>query len=140
MNMWRLLSSILLMDLILGNGLNSKEKKVRKNLIQIQIQVHKVQGQYQYHHIDRIRNRLSQPEEDNIITYDLDVLKEIKHVIKRDNRYKELPFRTVRAVRELILNRRKRGSRGGINNPIAPEKPNGLVKKSLRTVPYASNK
>ena len=84
MNMWRLLSSIFLMDLILGNGLNSKEKKVRKNLIQIQIQVHKVQGLYQYHHIDRNRDKLSQPEKDSIITYDLDALNEIKHVTKRD--------------------------------------------------------
>ena len=66
----------------MGNGINSKEKKVRKNLIQIQIQVHKVQGHYQYHHIDRYRDRLSQPENNNIITYDLDALKEIKHVTK----------------------------------------------------------
>ena len=108
MNVWRLLSSIFLMDLILGNGINSKEKKVRKNLIQIQIQAHKVHGHYQYHHIDRYRDRLSQPENNNIITYDLDSLKEIKHVTKRDNRYKQLSFGTVGAVRELKLNRRKR--------------------------------
>ena len=43
-------------------------------------------------------------------------------------------------MRELKLNRRKRGSRAGINIPIALEKPNGVVKKNLRTVPYASNK
>ena len=75
MNMWRLLSSIFHMDLIRGNGLNSKEKKARKNLIQIQIQKHQVQGHYQYHHIGRNRDRLSQLEKDNIITYDLVALK-----------------------------------------------------------------
>ena len=41
---------------------------------------------------------------------------------------------------ELKLNRRKRGSRGGINNATVLEKPTGMVKKNLRTVPYASNK
>ena len=43
-------------------------------------------------------------------------------------------------MKELKLNRRKTGLRGGINNPIVLEKPNGVVKKNLRTVPYASNK
>ena len=76
----------------MGNGRNLKEKKVRKNLIQIQIQVQKVHGQYQ----EDYRDRISQPESNNIITYDLGALKEIKHVTKRDNRYKELLFGTVR--------------------------------------------
>ena len=43
-------------------------------------------------------------------------------------------------MRELKLNRRKRGLRGRINNPTVLENPNGVVKKNLRTVPYASNK
>ena len=92
----------------MGNGRNLKEKKVIKYLIRIQVQ--KGQGQYQEHQQDRI----SQPECKNIITYDLDALREIKHVTKRDNRYNKLPFGTVRTVCELKLNRRKRGSRGVI--------------------------
>ena len=52
MNMWWLLSTIFLTDLIMGNGRNLKEKKVRKNLIKIQTQVQKVQGHYQYHHTE----------------------------------------------------------------------------------------
>ena len=126
------------MDLIIGNGRNLKEKKVRKNLIHIQTQIQIVQGHYQYHHRDRYRDRISQPESNNIITYDLDALKEIKHVTKKDNRYKQLPFGTVTAVRELKLNRRKRGSRGGQNgiHPLTLEKPTGVVKKNLRTLPY----
>ena len=67
---------------------------MRKNSIQIQIQ--KVQAQYQEHYRDK--DRISQPESNNIITYDLDALGEIKHVTKRDNRYKQLPFGTVRTV------------------------------------------
>ena len=43
---------------------------------------------------------------------------EIKHVTNWGKRYKQLPFGTVRTVRELKLNRRKKGSRGGINKPI----------------------
>ena len=39
--MWWFLSTLFHMDLIMGNGRNSKEKKVRKNLIQIQMQVQK---------------------------------------------------------------------------------------------------
>ena len=137
MKMWKLLSSIFLTDLILGNVINSKENKDRKNLIQIQTQVHKVQ---RHHHINSYRSRISQLENNNIITYDLDALMEIKHVTNRDKRYKQLPFGTVRTVRELKLNRRKRGSRGGINKPIVLEKPTGVVKKNLRTSPSVSNK
>ena len=65
---------------------------------------------------------------------------EIKHVTNRDKRYKQLSFGTVRIVRELKLNRRKRHSRGGINKPIVLEKPTGVVKKNLRTLLYVSNK
>ena len=117
----------------MGNGRNLKEKKVRKNLIQIQTQVQIVQGHYQYHHRDRYRDRISQLESTNIITYDLDALKEIKHATKKDNRYKQLPFGTVKAVRELKLNRTKRGSRDGQNgiDPLMFVKPPGVVKKIL---------
>ena len=82
---------------------------MRKYLIQIQTQVQIFQGHYQRHHRDRNRDRISQPKSNNIITYDLDALKEIKHVTKKDNRYEQLPFGTGRAVRELKLNRRERG-------------------------------
>ena len=78
----------------MGNGRNLKEKKVRKNLLQIQVQ--KVQGQHQEHFRDR--DRISQPESNNIITCDLDALKETKHVAERDNRYKQLLFGVVRTV------------------------------------------
>ena len=98
MNMWRLLSSIFLTDLILGNAINSKENKDRKNPIQIQTQVHKVQ---RHHHTNSYRGRISQLENNNIITYNLDALMEIKHVTDGDKRYKQLPFGTVRTVREL---------------------------------------
>ena len=53
----------------------------------------------------------------------------MKHVTKRDNRYKLSPFG---AVRELKLNKRKRGLRGGhngINNPLMLEKPTGWYRK-----------
>ena len=36
----------------IGKGNILKRKEEEENLIQIQIQVHKVQGHYQYHHID----------------------------------------------------------------------------------------
>ena len=137
MNMWRLLSSIFLTDLILGNVINSKENKDRKNLIQIQTKVHKVQRQ---NHINSYRGRISQQENNNIITYDLDVLTEVKHVTDKDKRYKQLPLGTVGSVRELKLKRRKRGSRGGINKPVVLKKPTGVVKKNLRTLPFVSNK
>ena len=65
---------------------------------------------------------------------------EIKHVTNRDKRYKQLSFGTVRPVRELKLNRRKRGLRGGINKPIVLKKPTGVIKKNLRTLPSVSNK
>ena len=65
---------------------------------------------------------------------------EIKHVTDRDKGYKQLPYGTVRTVRELKLDRGKRGSRGGINKPIVLEKPPGVVKKNLRTLPSVSNK
>ena len=128
-----------LTDLLMGNGRNLRVKKVRKILIQIQIKVQKIQGQYQEHHWDRI----SQPECKNIITYDLDALMEIKHVTERDNIYKQLPFGTVRTVCELKLNRRKRGSRGGQGRNVVPmtfKKPTGVVRKNLRPLQYASYK
>ena len=137
MNMWKLLSNIFLTDLILGNVINSKENKDRKNLIQIQTKVHKVQRN---NYINSYRGRIRQLENNNIITYDLDVLMEIKHVTNKDKRYKQLPFGTIRSVRELKLNRRKRCSRGRINKPIVLEKPTGVVKKNLRTLPFVSNK
>ena len=127
----------LLTDLILGNIINSKENKDRKNLIQIQTKVHKVQ---RHIHINSYRGRISQLENNNIITYGLDILMEIKHVTDKDKRYKQLPFQTVRSVREHKLNRRKRGSRCGINKPIVLKKPTGAVKKNLKTLPFVSNK
>ena len=65
---------------------------------------------------------------------------EIKHVTNKNKRYMPLPFGTVRSVRELKLNRRKRGSRGGIHKPIVLKKHTGVVKKNLRTLPFVSNK
>ena len=69
--MWWLISTIFLTDLLIGNGRNLKEKKVRKKIIQIQKHVQQVQGQYQEHYRDRDRIRHS--ESNNIITYSLDV-------------------------------------------------------------------
>ena len=48
-------------------------------------------------------------------------------------------FGIVRTVRELKLNRKK-GLRGRINKPIVLEKPTGVVKKNLRTLPSVSSK
>ena len=93
-------------QLLMENGRNLKEKKVRKNLIQIQMQVQKVYGQCQEHP----QVGISQPEFRNITTYDQVALMKIKHVTNTDNRYKELPFGTIRTIYELRLNRRKRGS------------------------------
>ena len=75
-----------------------KENKDRKNLIQIQTQVHKVQ---RHHHINSYRGRISQLENNNIITYNLDALMEIKHITNRDKRYKQLPFGTVKLSENL---------------------------------------
>ena len=94
-------------QLLMGTGRNLKEKKVRKSLIQIQVQ--KVHGQYQEH----LQGEISQPEHRNITTYDPVALMKIKHVTNTDNRYKQLPFGTIRTIHELRLSRRKRGSRGG---------------------------
>ena len=68
---------------------------------------------------------------------------EIKHVTERDNRYKQLPFGTVKTVCELKLNRRKRGSRGGQSRNVDPvmfKKPMGVVRKNHRPLPYTSYK
>ena len=92
-----------------GKWKKIKRKKVRKDLIQNQTEVQIVQGHYQYHHRDRYRDKISQLESNNIITTGLDALKEIKHITEKDNRYKLLPFGTVRAIRELkLIGRNKR--------------------------------
>ena len=71
-------------QLLMGNGRNLKEKKVRKNLIQIQIQVQKVNGQCQEH----LQVGINQLECRNITSYDPVALMKIKHVTNTDNRYK----------------------------------------------------
>ena len=112
----------------MGNGRNLKEKKVSKIVIQIQVQ--KAHGQYQEH----LQVGISQPECRNIATYDPVALMKIKHVTNTDNRYKQLPFGTIRTIHELRLNRGKRGSRGGqrkSNVMITLDKPTRLVLKNL---------
>ena len=67
----------------------------------------------------------------------------IKHVTNTDNRYKQLPFWTIRTIHELILNRRKRGSREGQRKSdvmITLDKPTRVVLKNLRPLPYSSHK
>ena len=67
----------------------------------------------------------------------------IKHVTNTDNRYKQLPFGTLRTIHELRLNRRKRGSRGGqrkIDVMITLDKPTWAELKNLRPLPYSSYK
>ena len=113
----------------MGNGRNLKEKNVRKNLIQIQVQ--KVHGQYQEH----LQVGISQPECRNITTYDPVALMKIKHVTNTDNRYKQLPFGTIRTICERSFNTRKRGSRGGqrkYNVMIALDKPTRVALKNLQ--------
>ena len=123
----------------MGNGRNLKKRKVRKNLIQIQIQVQRVHGQYQEH----LKVGISQMECRNITTYDPVALMKIKHVTNTDNRYKQLPFGTIRTIHELRLNKRKRVSRGGqrkSNVMITLYKPTRAVLKNLRQLPYSSHK
>ena len=62
--------------------------KARKNLIQVEIQVQKDQGQdlQHYHYQDGI----STPECRHISTYDLNELTKIKHITGSDIRYKQL--------------------------------------------------
>ena len=123
--------------LLMGSGRNLKEKKARKNLIHVQVQ--KVHGQYQ----DHLQVGISQPEYRNITTYDPVALRKIKHVTKTDNKYKQLPFGTIRNIHELRLNRRKRGSRGGqrkSNVMITLDKSIRVVLKNLQPLPYSSHK
>ena len=123
----------------MGNGRNLKEKKVRKNLIKIEIQIQKVHGECQEH----LQVGISQPEHRNITTYDPVALMKIKHVTNTDNRYKQLSFGTIRTIHELRLNRRKRGSRGGqrkSNVMITLDKTTRAVLKNLRPLPYSSHK
>ena len=126
-------------QLLMGNERNLKEKKVRKNLIQIQIQAQKVHGQYQEHP----QVGISQPKCRNITTYDPVTLRKIKHVTNADNRSKQLPFGTIRTICELRLNRRKRGSREGqrkSNVIVTLDKPTRAVLKNPRPLPYSSHK
>ena len=109
----------------MGNGRNLKEKKVRKNLIQIQVQ--KVHGQYQEH----LQAEISQLECRNITTYDPVALMRNKHVTNTYNRYQQLPLGTIRTIHEPRLNRRKRGSRGKSNVMITLDKPTRAVLKIL---------
>ena len=77
------------------------EKNRNRNwgyLVQIQTQVQKDQGQDRRH-----------LTESKHITYDPYELKKIKCDTNKDVRYKQLPFGTVKSIRDLKLNRRKRG-------------------------------
>ena len=69
-------------QLLMGNWRNLKEKKVGKNLIQIQKQVQKVHGWYQEH----LQVGIRQLECRNITTYDPVALMKIKLVTNTDNR------------------------------------------------------
>ena len=75
------------------------------------------------------------------ITYDSYKLKKIRHDSVKDIRYKQLPFGTVKLIRELILYRRKRGSRGGISNKDDDylEKSKGINWYNLMRITYTIN-
>ena len=66
----------------------------------------------------------------------------IKYDTDKDVRYKQLPFGTVKSIRDLKLNRRKRGCRGGQDNKAYHhiEKPKGIAWQNLMKIPCTVNR
>ena len=76
------------------------------------------------------------------ITYDPYKLQKIRHDTDKDIRYKQLPSGTVKTIRELKLNRRKRGSRDDRSKKDDHyiEKPKGITWHNLMKITCIINK